>query len=141
MRKVLPPQPPNLLEALVSRPLVGRDLEDAILHVDEADALKDLLEYRPQHGRALHDLGGVAHLVEPRAHRAGWVQRAVVATEDTLDLLRLEPAAGFQGFKGLLGHFCLKVAPAAGRQAGVYVAELVREVPFIRPASEKEREG
>lgn len=134
LRKVLSPHASDFLEALVPGPFVHGHLEDELLHVNEAHALKHLFEGGAQDGRALEVLGGDSHLVEPSAHWPGWVQRAVITCEDGLDLLGLEPTAGLEGFKGLLGDFFLEVAPAARSEPGMYVAKLVRVVPRITPA-------
>lgn len=134
LREILRPHPANLLEPLVLGPPVDGQFEDALLDVDKADLFKHLFEHGAQDGRAIISLGGDSHLVEPCAHGAVGVHRAVVAAKHGLYLLAFEPAAGLQRLKGLLGNLCLEIAPAAGRKPGVYIIKLFRVTPGISPA-------
>lgn len=118
------PHAPQLLEPLVLGPGVGRDLEDALRHVDEAHLLVGLLDVSgdaqgPAHGVARRD-----HVVRPPHHGAVGVHGAVVAGEVGVVLVRLEPATGLEGLEGLFGDLVFERGPAASSDTRVDEVEL-----------------
>ena len=128
------PNSPYSLEPFIFGPAVCWNFEDALVHIHEANSLIYFLESGCHDDGAITSFAGNREFAGPPHQSSIRIQSAVVACNDAVVFLRLEPATGFERIKGLLCDLLLKGRPAAGDSACMYVIELFGIVPRIGSA-------